>query len=96
MGTWEAEELAPWRNARAGAYFIPLGPLAAGQRAILLEFDRPAEGSARIDDERMEPFAEKRLCRDTTKLVEFAATAATPYYMHLRLGPALLSRITFH
>ena len=95
VGTWEAQELAPWRNARAGAYFIPLGPLAAGQRQLLLEFDRPAEGGVRVDDERMESLADERLCRDTTKLVEFAATAETPYYLHLRSGPATLSRITF-
>jgi hypothetical protein len=95
VGAWEAEELAPWHNAQAGAYFIPLGPLAAGSRQLLLEFDRPAEGSARIDDERMESFAEARLCRDTTQRVEFTAIAATPYYLHLRSGPALLSRITF-
>lgn len=94
-GAWEAEELAPWRNARAGAYFIPLGPLGAGRRQLLLEFDRPAEGSARIDNERMESFAEERLCRDITQRVEFDATAATPYYLHLRSGPAILSRITF-
>jgi hypothetical protein len=95
VGAWAAEELAPWRNVQAGAYFIPLGPLAAGRRQLLLEFDRPAEGSARIDDERMRSSAEERFCRDTTQRVEFTAIAATPYYLHLRSGPAILSRITF-
>jgi hypothetical protein len=94
-GIWEAEELAPWHNARAGAYFIPLGQLATGRRELILEFDRPAEGSARIDSNRMETAAEARLCRDSTKKVEFDAAPATTYYLHLESGTARLSRIAF-
>jgi hypothetical protein len=41
----------PWRNTRAGAYFIPLGQHAAGRRRLSFEFDRPAERSAQIDDD---------------------------------------------
>ena len=94
-GTWEAAELAPWRNTIAGAYFIPLGRLAAGRRQLLLEFDGAAEGSARIDDERMDTVADERLCRDGAKTVEFAATAWTGYFLHLKAGTAILRRITF-
>jgi predicted secreted protein len=94
-GSWEAAELAPWRNARAGAYFIPLGRLAAGRRQIVLEFDRPAEGNAQIDDESMEIAADERLCRDTTKTVELDATATAIYFLHLKSGTAILSRIAF-
>jgi len=94
-GSWEAEELAPWRNARADAYFIPLGRLVAGRRQIVLGFDRPAEGSARIDDERMEIVADERLCRDMTKTVELDATATATYFLHLKSGAAILSRIAF-
>ncbi|RLJ61661.1 hypothetical protein [Sulfurisoma sediminicola] len=95
VGTWEAEELAPWRNAVAGAYFIPLGSLAAGRRQLQLEFDGPAEGSARIDDERMETVADERLCGDTAKSVAFDAATGTSYFLHLKSGPATLRRIVF-
>ncbi|MDK9704589.1 MAG: hypothetical protein OEL20_15755 [Sulfuritalea sp.] len=94
-GAWEAAELAPWRNAQAGAYFIPLGRLAAGRRQLRLEFDGAAEGGARIDDERMETVADERLCGDTTKAVAFDATATTSYFLHLKAGAAILRRITF-
>jgi predicted secreted protein len=95
VGAWEAGELAPWRNDRAGAYFIPLGTFPAGRRQVVLELDRPVDGSARIDDDRMEEVAEERLCRDATKTVEFDATAEAAYYLHLKAGPATLSRLLF-
>lgn len=66
-----------------------------GQRQLRLEFDGAAEGSARIDDERMETVADERLCRDSAKTVEFAATAWTGYFLHLKAGTAILRRITF-
>jgi hypothetical protein len=94
-GSWEASELAPWRNARAAAYFIPLGRLAAGRRQIVLEFDRPGEGNAKIDDESMEIAADERLCRDMSKTVELDATATATYFLHLKSGTAILSRIAF-
>ena len=94
-GSWAAAELAPWRNARAGAYFIPLGRLAAGRRHLSLEFDRPAEGNAQIDDERMQTVADERLCRDMTKTVALDATTTATYFLHLKSGAAILSRITF-
>jgi predicted secreted protein len=94
-GSWEASELAPWRNARAGAYFIPLGRLAAGRRHLSLEFDRPADGSAQIDDDLMQTVADERLCRDMTKTVELDATATATYFLHLKSGSAILSRIAF-
>jgi hypothetical protein len=94
-GSWEAAELAPWRNARAGAYFVPLGRLSAGRRQIVLEFDRPAEGNAQIDDERMEIVADERLCRDMSKTVELDATTEATYFLHLKSGTAILSRIAF-
>lgn len=95
-GSWEAAELAPWRNSRAGAYFIPLGRLAAGRRQLFLEFDRPAEGSAQIDDDRMQTVADERLCRDMTKTLALDATTTTTYFLHLKSGSAILSRIAFH
>jgi hypothetical protein len=95
VGAWEAEELAPWRNAFAGAYFIPLGQLAPGRRGIELAFDGRAEGSARIDDDRMETVADERLCGDTTRIVEFDATARTSYFLHLKVGSATLRRMVF-
>jgi hypothetical protein len=94
-GGWEATELALWRNARAGAYFIPLGRLSAGRRQIILEFDRSAEGNAQIDDERMEIVADERLCRDMTKTLELDATASATYFLYLKSGAAILSRIAF-
>lgn len=94
-GAWEAAELAPWRNALAGAYFVPLGPLATGRRQLRLEFNGAAEGSARIDDDRMETAADELLCGDTAKTVEFDATANTRYFLHLKAGEALLLRISF-
>ncbi|MDP2824861.1 MAG: hypothetical protein Q8O52_19535 [Sulfuritalea sp.] len=94
-GVWEAAELAPWRNALAGAWFIPLGPLAAGRRQLRLEFDGAAEGSVRIDDDRMETAADERLCGDTAKTVGFDATANTGYFLHLKAGAGILRRITF-
>jgi len=94
-GAWEAAELAPWRNAQAGAYFIPLGRLAAGRRQLRLEFDGAADGDARIDDNRMETVADERLCGDTAKTVAFDATASTTYFLHLRTGTGILRRITF-
>jgi hypothetical protein len=95
VGAWEAEELAPWRNAFAGAYFIPLGQLAPGRRGIELAFDGRAEGSARIDDDRMETVADERLCGDTARIVEFDATARASYFLHLKLGSATLRRMVF-
>jgi hypothetical protein len=95
-GTWEADELSPWRNARAGAYFIPLGQLDPGRRQIVLEFDRPAEGIARVDDDRMETVADEQLCRDLSKVVELEVAATTAYFLHLKSGAAILSRIRFH
>jgi len=94
-GTWEAAELAPWRNAFAGAWFIPLGRLAAGRRQLQLEFDGAAEGSARIDDDRMDTVADDRLCGDKTKTVTFDAAATTRYFLHLKAGTAILRRISF-
>jgi hypothetical protein len=94
-GTWEAAELAPWRNAVAGAWFIPLGTLTAGRRQLRLEFDGATEGSARIDDDRMETVADERLCGDTAKTVEFDASANVPYYLHLKAGSRILRRISF-
>ncbi|MDP2822905.1 MAG: hypothetical protein Q8O52_09545 [Sulfuritalea sp.] len=94
-GVWEAAELAPWRNAFAGAYFIPLGRLAAGRRQLRLEFDGAAEGSARIDDEHMETAADERLCGDTAKTVQFDATASASYFLHLKAGTGILRRIGF-
>jgi hypothetical protein len=95
MGTWEAEELAPWRNARAGAYFIPLGQLGTGRRQLVLEFDRLADGNARIDDDRLEMAVDERLCRELTKTVELEAAAEASYFLHLKSGAAILSRIRF-
>lgn len=94
-GAWEAEELAPWRNALAGAYFIPLGSLAAGRRQLRLEFDAPAEGSARIDDGRMETVGDECLCREAAKSVAFDAATGTSYFLHLKSGTATLRRIVF-
>jgi hypothetical protein len=94
-GAWEAEELAPWRNPYAGAYFVPLGKLAAGRRQITLEFDGAAAGSARIDDDRMETIADERLCGDAAKIVELDAAADTSYFLHLKSGAATLRRIVF-
>jgi hypothetical protein len=94
-GVWEAAELAPWRNAVAGAYFIPLGTLAAGHRQLRLEFDGTAEGDARIDDNRMETVADERLCGDMEKTVGFDATANTHYFLQLKAGTGILRRITF-
>lgn len=94
-GAWEAAELAPWRNAPAGAYFIPLGPLTAGRRQLQLEFDSAAEGNARIDDDRTETVADERLCGDTAKTLAFDATASTTYFLHLKAGTGILRRITF-
>jgi hypothetical protein len=94
-GAWEAAELAPWRNAQAGAWFIPLGRLAAGRRQLRLEFDGTADGEARIDDNRMEAVADERLCGDTAKTVAFDATAGTTYFLHLKAGTGILRRITF-
>jgi len=94
-GSWEAAELAPWRNARAGAYFIPLGRLAAGRRQLALEFDRPAEGDAQIDDDHMQTVADERLCRDMSKTLELNATTTATYFLHLKSGAAVLSRIAF-
>lgn len=95
IGTWQAEELAPWRNAPAGAYFIPLGKFAAGRRQLALEFDGAAEGNARIDDEHMETIADERLCRSDGSTVEFDARADTAYFLHLKSGAATLRRIVF-
>jgi hypothetical protein len=94
-GVWEATELALWRNAQAGAYFIPLGPLTAGRRQLVLEFDGAAEGNARIDNGRTETQADERLCGDTAKTVAFDATAGTTYFLHLKAGTGILRRITF-
>ena len=94
-GAWEAAELAPWRNAQAGAYFIPLGRLAAGRWQLQLEFDSAAEGNARIDDNHMETMADERLCGDTAKTVVFDATASATYFLHLKAGTGILRRITF-
>ncbi len=95
IGAWEAEELAPWRNAFAGAYFIPLGTFATGRRQLGLEFAGTAEGNARIDNDRMEAVADERLCGDTTKTVAFDATAGTAYFLHLKAGTGILRRIVF-
>ncbi|MCX7155688.1 MAG: hypothetical protein NTW45_04500 [Rhodocyclales bacterium] len=94
-GTWEAAELAPWRNAQAGAYFIPLGTLAAGPRQLLLEFDGTAEGNARIDNDRTETVVDERLCADATKTIGFEASANAIYFLHLKAGTGILHRITF-
>jgi hypothetical protein len=95
VGAWEAEELAPWRNPYAGAYFVPLGKMAAGRRQITFEFDGAAEGSARIDDDRMETVADERLCGDAGKTVAFDAAADIAYFLHLKSGAATLRRIVF-
>ena len=93
-GIREAAELAPWRNAMAGAYFIPLGRLVAGRRQLRLEFDGAADGSARIDDDRTETVADERLGNDTVKAVEFDAGANTSYFLHLKVDAGVLRRIT--
>ena len=82
-------------DLRAALRAIPLGRLGAGRRQIVLGLDRPAEGSARIDDERREIVADERLCRDMTKTVELDATATASYFLHLKSGAAILSRIAF-
>ena len=79
----------------AGAYFVPLGRLAAGRRHLSLEFDRPAEGNAQIDDDHMQTVADERLCRDMAKTVELDATTTATYFLHLKSGAAILSRIAF-
>jgi hypothetical protein len=94
-GIWEAEQLMPWRNVRAGAYFIPLGPLNAGRRQLQMEFNGAAEGNARIDDDRMETIVDERLCGDTAKTIGFDAAASTNYFLHLKTGTGILRRITF-
>jgi hypothetical protein len=94
-GTWQAEELAPWRNAFAGAYFIPLCKLAAGRHLIRLEFDGAADGHARIDDDRMDVVAEERLCRDGAKTIELDVAKAVEHFLHLKSGSATLRRIEF-
>jgi hypothetical protein len=95
VGTWQAEELAPWRNAFAGAYFIPLGKLAAGRHRIHLEFDGTADGHARIDDDRMNIMADERLCRDSAKTIEVDVAQAVEHFLHLKSGSATLKRIEF-
>jgi hypothetical protein len=82
-------------NPYAGAYFVPLGKMAAGRRQITFEFDGAAEGSARIDDDRMETVADERLCGDAGKTVAFDAAADIAYFLHLKSGAATLRRIVF-
>lgn len=94
-GTWLAEELAPWHNPQAGAYFIPLGKLAAGRQQIHLEFDRAADGHARVDTDRMEIVADERLCRDGSKTIEIDASGDIEHFLHLKSGQAVLRRIEF-
>lgn len=94
-GAWLAEELAPWHNPQAGAYFIPLGKLAAGRQQIHLEFDRPADGQARVDTDRMEIVADERLCRDGSKTIELDASGDLEHFLHLKSGQAILRRIEF-
>lgn len=95
VGSWEPVELSPWHNARAGAYFIPLGRLPPGRRRVILEFDHPADGFAHIDDELMAIVADERLCRDQAKTLELDASADTSYYLHIKAGTSVLSGITF-
>lgn len=94
-GTWLAEELAPWHNLQAGAYFIPLGKLAAGRQQIHLEFDRAADGHVRIDTDRMEIVADERLCRDGSITIEVDASGDIEHFLHLKSGQAILRRIEF-
>jgi hypothetical protein len=88
-GVWPGEELAVWRNPLAGAYFIPLGILGAGHHGIVLEFGEPADGDARLVDDRMETSNEERLCRDTRKTIELEGQPARFYYLHLKSRMAL-------
>lgn len=88
-GVWPGEELAAWRNTLAGAYFIPLGILGAGHHGIVLEFGEPADGEARLVNDRMETLSEERLCRDKRKTIELVGQPERFYYLHLKSRMAL-------
>lgn len=94
-GTWQAEELAPWRNSFIGAYFIPLGKLATGRYRIHLEFNGNADGYVRVDDDRMETVADERLCRDSSKTIDVDVAEAANHFIHLKSGTATLESIEF-
>jgi len=94
-GTWQAEELAPWRNEFAGAYFIPLGKLSAGRQQIHLEFEGNADGYARIDTDRMEVVADERLCSNRGITIDIDAAGDIEHFLHLKAGKATLKRIEF-
>lgn len=94
QGVWPGEELAIWRNSLAGAYFIPLGTLGAGRHTIVLEFGEPADGDARIVDDRMATLSEERLCRDARKTLTLEGQPERLYYLHVK-SRAILRRIEF-
>ena len=43
----------------------------------------------------MQTVADERLCHDMTKTVELDATATATYFLQLKSGTAILSRIAF-
>ena len=81
-GVWTSADLAAWRNLQAGAYFVALGSLPAGNYRLRLTFNSPAQGRLKITDRQFEPVIEETLCPE--KMQEFNLTVSTgPHYLTL-------------
>ncbi len=75
------DELAIWRNAQEGGYFIPLGAPGKGEYQLRVEFSVPGSGKLKLTDARFEPLVEENL-RPPQKVFECRFNAESgPHYL---------------
>jgi hypothetical protein len=86
------ETLDGYREPSSGAYFIPLGVLAAGEHRLVLHLAEPARVRAEVLSEHFEPLVDEcATTRGTSLELEFLAEE--PAVCYLRLRAARLPRL---
>ena len=89
---WTEADLDPWRNPQEGAYFLPLGEVAAGSYRLQMVFAEPAQARVRITDAGFESMAEATLCAEQPAALSVVLPAGR-YYLTLHC-PQQLKALT--
>lgn len=89
---WQSKALEAWFSAVGTSYFIPLGMLAPGRYAAVMEFDREAQARLQVVDEQFNFLTETtEIAHGGMLTVEFSGLAQGECY--LRVYPAALTKL---
>lgn len=87
-GVWGMEALRQWRSPDGDGYF--LGRMRQGVYRLGLRFDRKAEASVRITNEKFDVLLEEQLCKYQACERTLPVAAKALYYLNLKSNAVLL------